>query len=351
MSQLERKETNASLATLMSMITGFMPARVVHVAAQLGLAELLANGAKSTQTLAQETRTHALSLRRLLRALASLGLTDEIAPDQFILTAAGAHLQSNVPGSLRNLALMFGGVQSWDSWGDLLHSVQTGEAAIQHLYGLNSFQYLAAHPEQATIFNDAMSEITRQVAGAVAAAYDFSRFHTIVDVGGGNGTLIIAILLESPTLRGIIFDLPTGSAKAAQQIAAAGVADRCEIVVGDFFNSVPTGADSYILKSIIHDWDDDHSVTVLKNCRRAMSSSGRLLLVERVMPARMEASPSHQRMAMIDMNMLVVPGGRERTEVEYRALFAAAGFALVHIFPLAALLDKSDVSIIEAIPV
>jgi len=351
MSRSTREVADIPPSTLMQLITSFMPARLVHVAAHLGIADLLANGSKTAKTLARETKTHAPSLHRLLRALVSLGLLDEIEPNQFTLTATGAHLRTDMPGSLRNLALMFGGEQSWQSWGDLLHSVRTGESASQHLYGLGSFEYLAAHPKQALIFNEAMADITRQVARALAAAYDFSRFRTVVDVGGGNGTLIAAILAGAPALRGIVFDLLTGNAEAPQQLAAAGVAERCEVVVGDFLRSVPNGADAYILKSVIHDWDDDRSVLILKNCHRAMSAGGKLLLVERVMPARMEASPSHQRMAMIDMNMLAVPGGRERTEAEYRALFAAAGFALVHILPLSAQPDRIDVSLIEAAPV
>lgn len=351
MSLSTREVTDVPPSTLMQLITGFMPARVIYVAAHLGIADLLAGGAKTAETLAHETGTHAPSLHRLLRALASLDLLDEIEPDRFALTATGAHLQTGMPGSLRNLALMFGGEHSWRSWGDLLHSVRTGESAAQYIYGLDSFEYLVVHPKEASIFNEAMAEITRQVARAVAAAYDFSRLRTIVDVGGGNGTLIAAILTSAPVLRGIVFDLASGNAEAPQQLVAASVAERCQVIAGDFFRSVPNGADAYILKSVIHDWDDDRSVLILKNCRRAMSGNGKLLLVERVMPVRMEASPSHQRMAMIDINMLAVPGGRERTEAEYHALFAAAGFTLAQILSLSAPSDRLDVSLIEAVPV
>jgi hypothetical protein len=351
MSRSTCEVTTTPPSTLMSLITGFMPARVVYVAAHLGIADLLADGPKTSESLASDTETHAPSLHRLLRALAGLGLLDEIEPGRFALTVESACLRTGVPGSLHNLALMFGGEQSWRSWGDLLHSVRTGESAAQHIYGLGSFEYLAAHPKEAVIFNEAMADITRQVARAVAAAYDFSRFRTIVDVGGGNGTLIATILAVAPELRGIVFDLPTGSAEVPQQLTAAGVEERCEVIAGDFFRSVPNGADAYILKSVIHDWDDDRSVLILKNCRKATSASSKLLLVERVMPARMEASPSHQRMAMIDINMLAVPGGRERTEAEYRVLFAAAGFALMQILPLSELSDRLDVSLIEAAPV
>lgn len=332
----------------MQMITGFMPAQVVHVAAQLGIADLLEHGAKSSECLARETGTHGQSLQRLLRALTSLGVLDEIEPDRFALTATGEYLRTGMPNSLRSLALMFGGEHSWRSWGDLLHSVRTGEPAAEHIYGLTSFEYLAGNPKEALVFNAAMAGITRQIAQAVVAAYDFSQFHTIVDIGGGTGALAAAILASTSVLRGIVFDLPTGNAEAPQQLAAAGLADRCEVVAGDFFQSVPNGADLYILKSIIHDWDDEHSVLILKNCRRAMSAGGKLLLVERLMPERMGSSTGHKRMAMMDINMLVVPGGRERTEAEYRTLLAAAGLALEHVFPLSAPSGRLDFSLIEA---
>ena len=348
MPQSREEAGTSAQATLMALITGFMPARVVHVAAELGLADLIAAGETSAASLARETGTHAPSLHRLLRALASLGLVDEVEPGRFALTALGAHLRRGAPGSLSNIALMFGGERSWRSWGELLHSVRTGESATRHVFGMGSFEYLAAYPPAAAIFNEAMAEITRQVAHAVAAAYDFSRFRRIVDVGGGNGTLLAAILAAAPALRGSVFDLPAGNADAPRLLAAAGLAERAEAIAGDFFRAVPQGADAYILKSVIHDWDDDESVIILTNCRKAIAGGGRLLLVERVMPERMESSPIHQRMAMLDMNMLALPGGRERTEAEYRALFQAARFALERILPLP---DRGGLSLIEAAPV
>ena len=335
-------------AGLLALITGFMPARVVHAAAELGLADLLAQGANTAMGLARETGAHAPSLHRLLRALASLGLVDEVETGRFALTALGAQLRRDVPGSQRNLALMFGGERSWRCWGALLHSIRTGEAAMQHVYGMGSFDYLAAHPAAAVVFNEAMAEITRAVARAVAAAYDFSRFRRIVDVGGGNGTLLAAILAAAPELRGIVFDRPAGNAEAPRLLAAAGLAERAEAIAGDFFQAVPQGADAYILKSVIHDWDDEESVAILKSCRTAIADGGRLLLVERVMPERMKASPAHQHMAMLDMNMLALPGGRERTEADYRALFEAARFALKRVLPLP---EGGGLSLIEAAPV
>jgi hypothetical protein len=332
-------------ATLMSLIYGFMPARIVYIAAELGLADLLADGDKTAAALAEATQTDAASLHRLMRALATLGVVEEVAPSRFALTALGGQLRAGVPGSLRNVALMFGGERAWSSWGDLLHSIRTGQSATQHVYGMSSFEYLAAHPEQAAIFNEAMAEITRGIAQAVVAACDFSAFRRIADLGGGTGTLIAAILAANPGLHGILFDLPSGSEKAPTVLEAAGVAERCRIVHGDFFHSVPE-ADAYILKNVIHDWDDEQSRVIFRNCRAALSGAGRLLLVERIMPARMEASIAHRQLAMMDMNMLVMPGGRERSEAEYRALLAAADFRLARIVPTA-----SGASLIEAIPV
>jgi orsellinic acid C2-O-methyltransferase len=330
----------------MRLITGYMPSRVVHVAVQLGIADLLANGPKTADTLALETKTHGPSLRRLLRALASIGLLEECEPGRFSLAAMGAQLRSNVPGSVRNQALMFGGERSWRSWGELLQSVRTGESGIRHVYGVGSFEYLAANPEQAVIFNEAMAEITRQVAQAVISAYDFSHCRKVIDVGGGNGAMIAAIVGATPKTRGVVFDLPAGGAQANRTFADASLADRCEVIFGDFFREVPEGADAYILKSVIHDWSDDASVSILKNCRIAMGENSRLLLVERVMPERIECLPNQQRMAMLDMNMLAIPGGQERTEAQYRVLLANAGFVLTETRTLPGL----DVSLIEADP-
>jgi len=349
MSQLTTSEIAGSpSATLAALINGFMASQVVHVAAKLGVADLLADGAKTAETLAGQADAHAPSLHRLLRALASLGLLEEVEPARFALTALGAQLRTAVPGSLRNRALLFGGDRSWRCWGELLHSVRTGETQMQHLYGMGSFEYLTEHPGQAEIFNEAMAEGTRQVTRAVVTAYDFSRFRMLVDVGGGNGTLIAAILAATPKLRGIVFDLPSGNAGAPRQLEAAGVAERCDVIEGDFFRSVPPSADAYVLKAIIHDWDDERSIAIFKNCRRAISADGKLLLVERVMPVKVEASQSHRQMAMVDIHMLVLAGGRERTVAEYQALFAAAGFELTRFLPLP---EVAGISLIEAAPV
>jgi hypothetical protein len=338
--------TDASPPGLMSLITGFMASRVIQVAAELGIADLLAQAATTSVDLAARAHLHAPSLHRLLRALASLGLVDEVEPGAFALTALGAQLRSGAPGSLRHFAMMSGTERTWRCWSDLLHCVRTGGTAMQHLYGVGSFDYLAAHPEEAAIFNAAMAENTRRIARAVVAAYDFSGFRALVDVGGGNGTLMATILAATPGLDGIVFDLPGGNADAPRELAAAGVAERCRVIAGDFFRSVPSDADACILKSVIHDWDDERSAAILTNCRKSIAVGGKLLLVERVMPERMDASPSHQGSAMLDLHMLALPGGRERTGAEYGVLFAVTGFVLARILPLP---EAVGVSLIEGV--
>jgi O-methyltransferase domain/Dimerisation domain len=331
--------------TLLSLITGYMPARVVHTAAQLGICDLLAEGPKTAEALAQATNTSTAPLLRLLRALASLGLLEDLGHDGFALTALGSQLRSNVPGSMRNFALMFGGERAWRSWAELLHCVKTGESGTHRVYGMGSFEYLAANPDQAVIFNEAMAENTWRVTQALISAYDFSQYRKIIDVGGGNGALLGAIIAANPNVRGMVFDLPRGNAEALQKLADAGVAANCEVVAGDFFRSVPEGADAYILKFIIHDWNDEQSLAILKNCHKAMHRASKLLLLERVMPEKMRATPVNQRMAMIDMNMLAMPGGQERTEEEYRNLLAQAGLSITQILAIPGL----DLGMIEAV--
>jgi orsellinic acid C2-O-methyltransferase len=220
---------------LMPLINAFMVSRLVHVAAELAIADRLVDSAKSSETLAHETKTHLPSLHRLLPALASLGVLEEVEINHFALTAMGAQLRSDAPDSVRNLALMFGGERTWRLWGDLLGSIQTGESAMQRLYGVGSFEYFATHPQESTIFNAAMAEATRQLAHAVIAAYDFARFRAVMDVGGGSGILIAEILAAAPELKGTVFDLPSGSSQALHHLETAGVADRCEVIAGDSF--------------------------------------------------------------------------------------------------------------------
>jgi SAM-dependent methyltransferase len=236
---------------------------------------------------------------------------------------------------------LFAGITQ-EAWRDLLYSVRTGEPAFHHVFGMDSFSYMAQHPEEAANFDAAMADFTKGIAIVVATTYDFSQFGTIVDVGGGNGILLEAILKAHPTLRGVLFDMPHAADRAQQRIEAVGVGERCKAVGGDFFLGVPTGGDAYILKHVIHDWDDARAVTILKNCHRAMGPQGKLLIVEGIYPSRIDKSDASRGAASNDVNMLVCTGGRQRSEAEFRSLYAAAGFKLTSIVP-----TQVRVSIIE----
>jgi hypothetical protein len=330
-------------AVLFQMVTGYYISRAIHVAATLGIADLLAHGPQPSSALAKATGTHAESLTRVLRLLASVGVFTEQEDRGFALTPLGECLRTGVPGSMRSAALLFAGITQ-EAWRDLLYSVRTGEPAFHHVFGMDSFSYMAQHPEEAANFDAAMADFTKGIAIAVAATYDFSQFGTIVDVGGGNGILLEAILKAHPTLRGVLFDMPHAADRAQQRIEAVGVGERCKAVGGDFFLGVPTGGDAYILKHVIHDWDDARAVTILKNCHRAMGPQGKLLIVEGIYPSRIDKSDASRGAASNDVNMLVCTGGRQRSEAEFRSLYDAAGFKLTSIVP-----TQVRVSIIEGV--
>ena len=306
--------------------------QALYVAAELGIADLLADGPQTHDTLAAETRTHAPSLRRVLRLLVTAGVFVEGADGRFELTPVGSFLRRG-PGSFRATARLFGGPMVWQAWGDLLKTVRTGEPALARVFGTDSFGYFAAHPDEAAVFDEAMSTFTGMIAGAVAAAYDFSSMRAVIDIGGGEGALLTGILRAHPSLRGAVLDLPRLAEGARRQIAAAGLADRYEFVGRDFFEGVPGGFDAYLLKHVIHDWDDAHAVRILETCRRAMGPEAKLLIVEGVYPPRVDGSPESRAAAANDVNMLVCTGGRQRSEVEFRDLYAAAGFRLTRIVP------------------
>jgi hypothetical protein len=347
MSETQQSISTAPGPSLMPLIGAFTISRLIYVAAELGVADKMADGPKSADELATETDTHAPSLYRMLRALTAYGVFEETEPRKFSLTAMGAQLRSDVPGSVRNFARFFGDQRAWRCYGEIEHSIRTGETAMRHVYGINGFEYLSAHPDEAAVFNEAMAEVTRRAARAARAAYDFSTFQVIMDVGGGNGTLIAELLRAAPAAMGIVFDLPAGVSEAQQVLTNSGLAQRCTIVPGDFFKSVPTGADAMVLKSVIHDWDDASATSILRNCRLAASANARLLLIERVMPPRMTVSPANQRGTVLDMRMLVLPGGRERTEEEYKALLASGGFVWTRTVMLP---EPVDMAVIEAAP-
>ncbi len=320
-------------AVLYELATAHYVSRALYVAAELRIADLLAPGPQSSEHLARATGTNADALRRVLRLLVSAGVFAEEEDGRFALTPVGECLRGDLPGSFRSTALLFGGPLVHATWGDLAYSVRTGQPALHHVFGKGSFEYLEEHPEEAAIFDDAMAGFTAFVAVAVAGAYDFSPFRTVVDVGGGNGALLTGILNAYPALRGIVFDLPRVAEGARAKIAAAGLADRCDVASGDFFETVPSGADAYLLKHVIHDWDDARAAAILRTCHRAMAPRGKLLIVEGVYPPRVDRSVVGRGAARNDVNMLVCTGGRQRSEAEFRSLYDAAGFELVRIVP------------------
>jgi hypothetical protein len=277
-----------------------------------------------------------------LRALASLGVFAESEVNHFTLTPLAACLQSDVPGSVRAFVIMQG-EEHYQAWGELIHSVQTGGSSFEHIYGMNLFEYLAQNPESAKIFDESMTNASAIESATIAASYDFSSIQTLVDIAGGEGLLIASILKSNPTLKGVLFDRPHVIERAKRFLEAEGVLERCQLAAGNFFESVPEGGDAYILKHIIHDWDDERAIAILKQCHKVMPDNGKLLVAEQVIP------PGNQPFMgkLIDVNMLVMTdGGRERTEAEYRALFEKAGFKLTRIVP-----TQDEMSIIEGIRV
>jgi SAM-dependent methyltransferase len=332
---------------LYQMSIGHYVSHALHLAAKLGLADLLAEGPRHHGDLASATSTHAPSLLRVLRLLASVSVFEEQEDGRFALTSVGEFLRAGVPGSMRALVMLFTGTGIQKSWGELEYCVRTGQPAFRRMSpDGDAFTAMAQDPEQVAVFDEAMAATAPMTAAAVAAAYDFSRFRTVVDVGGGNGAILIGILSATPGPSGIVCDQPATAAKAREKIAAAGLAGRCQAVGGDFFSAVPEGADAYILKHVIHDWDDEKALAILRNCRRAMGGDGRVLILEGVYPPRVDRSLDSRAAAMNDVNMLVCTGGRQRSEAEFRALYDAAGFALTRIVPTAARL-----SVIEGEPV
>jgi hypothetical protein len=319
------------------LITGYWTTQMVYVAAKLKLADLLTAGPRTAEDLAQETNTHAPSLYRLLRALASLGIFAEDSEHRFALTPLAECLRTDVPGSQHALAVM-SGEEHYLGWGELLYSVQTGKTGFEKLYGMGVFDYLSQHEEQAKTFDAAMVGIHGRESQAMTDAYDFSQFKVLADIGGGNGSLLTAVLKKNPNLRGLLYDLPGVTQRAKDSIAAAGLADRIDIQAGSFFEKIPSGADAYLMRHIIHDWDDERSLTILRNIHKVIPATGKLLVVEGVIPP--DNDPNFGK--LLDLTMLTLPGGKERTEQEYRTLFNQGGFELTRIVPTAA-----EVSIIE----
>lgn len=311
----------------------------ISVAAKLRIADLLADGPKSPADLAARTKTHAPSLYRVLRVLAMVNVFAEQTDGRFALTPMGEYLRTGVKGSLRGIADYCGSDWSWRAWGNLLETVRTGRTAFDVVFGEPAFDYLAKHPDESAVFNEGMTGFSSGIAPAVAEAYDFSAFKTVIDVGGGHGVLLTTILQAYPGVKGVVFDSPHVVAGAEETIRKAALTERCRTVGGDFFQSVPGGGDAYLMKHIIHDWPDDRAATILRNCRTAVNPGGKLLLVEAVLAPGNAADLGK----VIDLEMLVIASGRERTEAEYRQLLAGAGWRLTRVIP-----TQSPTQIVEA---
>jgi hypothetical protein len=331
---------------LQQLIFGFFPSAVLSVAARLRIPDLVADGPKSSEGLADVTSTHPPSLYRLLRALAYLGILEETEPKHFGLTDMGELLRSDVPDSMWATTQLFCGEGVWRSWGDLMAGVKTGEPSFARGVGLDPFAEFAENAEASKNFNQAMSEGTRREAPGIIGSYDFTQFGTLVDVGGGDGTLLSAVLAASPGLQGVLFDTGPGLAEAPRRLADEGVDDRCQVVEGDFFESVVEGGDAYIMKSVIHDWDDDRCVKILDNCRQAMNAGGKVLVVEPVVPAKVKPSFALLGVVMSDLNMLMNTGGRERTEDEFASILSSAGLQLTGVSRVP---KPSTLSVIESV--
>ena len=344
------RDTTGALAVppdqlVRQMCMGLRTSQALFVAVSLGIPDLLADGSKTSSELATSTQTHAPSLRRLMRALVALGVFVEMDGDRFSLAPAGELLRSAVPGSQRSIVLFLAGPARWQCWSDLLRSVRSGEPAADRILGMPLFDYYALHSEESQIHDEAMAAFSSSVATAFLTAYDLSPYRLAVDVGGGSGQLLAQILCAYPQLSGVLFDLPNVVGQAGRTLTEAGVADRCRVHAGSFFETLPSGGDLYLLKNVLHDWDNEHAEAILGKCRAAMPRDATLLVLDRLLPERAE----HGRKLdehLIDLEMLTVaPGGRERTQREMQALLEGTGFGVNSVLTTA-----SSLSIIEGRP-
>ncbi|MGH7770163.1 MAG: methyltransferase [Candidatus Binatia bacterium] len=332
-----------SPSTLLDIVAGKWAAQAVAAAAELGIADLLKDGARTSAEIAAKTGVSEDGVYRLLRALAGMKLLIESGKHSFALTDLGKYLQSGVPGSVSGYARFLGHDMTWRPWGHLADSVKSGKAAFDRVFGKAVFEHVAADPEAAATMNEGMTSISLIETSAVVDAYDFSAIGKLVDVGGGHGTLLAAILKANHEMRGVLFEMPHALEGAQKLLTEQGVRSRCEIVGGDFFAAVPPGGDAYILKHIIHDWDDERSIRILRKCHGAMRRGGKLLLAEVVIGAGAKSLFA----SLLDLEMLVLtPGGRERTREEFEKLYQTAGFKLTGITG-----TGTHISIVEGVAV
>jgi hypothetical protein len=323
----------AAQEAMLGLATGYWVSQLVYVAARLGIADVLARGPMTPDAIAKKVGAHAPHLRRVLRALASVGVFAEDKKGRFRSTPLAQTLRTDRPGSLNAFVRMMVDGYNWDAWGALLDGVVKGATPFQEVHGEPVFSYLRKHPEKDAEFSASMASISGTENAAVARAYPFGDLSLLVDVGGAHGHLLATVLARHKRLRGVLFDQPQVVEGAARSgfIGAAAVRARCEAVGGDFFEGVPAGADGYVMKYVLHDWDDERCVRILSNCRMAMASGGRVLAVDHVIPPGNGADWGK----LLDINMMVIPCGRERTREEFRALFAEAGLRLRRVIPTA----------------
>ncbi|MGH3901633.1 MAG: methyltransferase [Pseudonocardiaceae bacterium] len=336
----------ADRGRLVQLVFGLMAGEVVGTAARLGLADLIGDAECIDAELAEVSGTDPGALARLLRAMAALELLVETRPGRFRLAGAGGLLRTDRRDSMHDFVRMFSEPAMLASWRELDDAMRTGRTVFDEVFGIDFFAYLAADPALSERFNAAMRQGTQLTARLLPTHYEFARFHTVADIGGGDGILIAGVLREHPTLRGVLFDTAKGLAQADRTLAAAGTADRCRTEIGDFFTAVPEGADLYLLKSVVHDWDDERAGAILENCRQVIPDHGQLLIIEPVLPEVVNGSIP-PTMYLSDLNMLVNIGGRERTRADFEDLCHRSGFTLTGITPLP---PPAAFSLIEAVP-
>jgi hypothetical protein len=328
----------ASPMALLDLVTAYQVSQAIAVVAELGIADLLADGPMDVVDLARASGSHAPSLARVLRATASVGVFAEDQDGQITSTPLAMYLRRDVPESLRDYVRLQCGDWYWRVYRGLPHSVRTGRPAVEHIFGMGAYEYLGQHPDEAALFNAAMASFAATMYRAAVAAYDFSEFATIVDVGGGHGELVAAVLNAAPRAHGILFDQPHVVPTARQHLESVGLGGRCKVIGGDFLTAVPAAGDLYILSRVIHDWNDSGAQLILTNCRRAMRLGGAVVVLEQVVPAGNAPSLSKR----MDLTQLLGTSGRERTEAEYKALYEASGFDLTRVVA-----TNSPISIIE----
>lgn len=316
---------------MLNLINGFHVARALYVAARLELADRVKGGASSCKELAALTGADAPSLYRVMRVLVSAGVFEMDEHECILLNPLAETLLKDATVPLRGWAISQIGDDPYKAWGDLMHSVRTGGVAFDHAFGTDCWTWRAQHPASAKDFDEGMASFTGAHDAAVIASYPFAAAGNIVDVGGGDGKLIAALLAVHPAMHGVLFEQPRVIERARQRMVTEGLAARCEVVAGDMFETIPSGGDVYILSRVLHDWNDERAIAILRNCRRAMSPAAKLLLVERIIPARIENSEAMRVLVVSDLHMMVMNGGRERTEAQYRELFAAAGLNLTRV--------------------